>query len=77
MGWYKKLKQKTKGLKNMSKDIGRILSGDETSKALDNADKAADIYVKVAGGPEGATAESAASGVGSGKSKSKKSKKKG
>lgn len=60
MGWYKHLKKKTKGLKKMSKDIGRVLAGKETSDVLDNVDKAVDIYNKVeTGGASGSAQETA------------------
>lgn len=59
MGWYKSLKKKTKGLKKMSRDIGGVLSGKETTTTLDNIEKVVDIGNKISGGPEGAIAVSA------------------
>lgn len=74
MGWYNSLKKKTKGLKRMSRDIGRILSGKETEETLDNASKAADVFNKGVGGAVASAAINAADSIAKQK-KSKKSKK--
>lgn len=76
MGWYKHLKNATKGAKKASKDIGRVLSGDETKKALDNMMEAADIVAEVVAITEGgATAVSVAQKTGDPVKKKDKNKK--
>lgn len=61
MGWYKHVKKATKGVKKASKDVGRVLSGGETKKALDNISEAVDIAAEVVAISEGgATAVSVA-----------------
>lgn len=49
MGWYRHLTNKTKGLKRMSRDIGRILAGEQMTDILDNANSAADVAEKLEG----------------------------
>lgn len=72
MGWYNSFKKATKGVKKMTVDLGRVLSGSETKKALENIDTAVDIGNKITGGPEASAAINASKGIKKSKSKSKK-----